>query len=305
VQHRRINGRYKIDSLLGQGGMGVVYKAYDTHRQGFVALKTMKDAADAAALPLFTQEWRTLASISHPNIVDVLDSGEFEDGGERKPFFVMPLLPGRTLDNLIREGRQLTVERTVDILVQACRGLQAAHASGLIHRDLKPSNLFVMNDDSVKIIDFGMVHLSDLTKSVTGIKGTLQYMSPEQLEMKELTPATDIFSLGVVAYEALTGRKPFDQGTAGATAQAIRSEFPPPASSLNPTVGKTLAQVVAKAMAKGPWNRYSSARDFGDYLQKAVRGEPIETFDASRIQPRIRKRDFERTAVGGPRRLGY
>ena len=285
-----IGGRYEIKEVLGQGGMGVVYKAYDSHRKGFVALKTMKDVADAASLELFAQEWRTLANISHPNIVDVLDSGEFEEESQRKPYFVMPLLPGKTLDRLIRDiSHRVTVERTVEILIQTCRGLQAAHAGGLIHRDLKPSNLFVMSDDSVKIIDFGMVHLADSRKSITGIKGTLHYMAPEQIEMKDVTPATDIFSLGVVAYEAFTNRKPFDRGSEAATVQAIRKEFPPPASDLNPNVSKALAQVVAKALAKGPWNRFESAREFGEHLQRALRREPIELFDVARIQPRIER----------------
>ena len=202
----------------------------------------------------------------------------------------MPLLPGKTLDKLIRDsGHRLTVERVVDILVQTCRGLQAAHDFGLIHRDLKPSNLFVMNDDSVKIIDFGMVHLADAAKSATGIKGTLQYMAPEQLDMKEVTPATDIFSLGVVAYEALTGRKPFDRGSQAATAEAIRSEFPPPISQLNPVVNGVLSQVIAKATAKGPWNRFATAREFAEQLQRAVKGETIEEFSRARIEPRIER----------------
>jgi len=290
LAHFRIDGRYEVKELLGEGGMGIVYKAYDTQRKGYVALKTMKDAADPAALELFAQEWRTLAGISHPNIVDVFNSGELEEGGLRKPYFVMPLLPGRTLNKLIRDAsHRLTAERVVDIIIQTCRGLQAAHDHGLIHRDLKPSNLFVMNDDSVKIIDFGMVHLVDVRKTATGIKGTLQYMAPEQLEMKDLTAATDVFSLGVVSYEALTGRKPFDRGTEAATAQAIRNEFPPPASDLNPAVNKLLSQVVAKAMAKGPWNRFGSAREFGEHLQKALKGEAIELFDAARIQPRVQR----------------
>lgn len=285
-----IDGRYEVKEPLGQGGMGIVYRTYDMQRKGYVALKTMKDAANPAALELFAQEWRTLANISHPNIVDVLDSGEFEEDGQRKPYFVMPLLPGRTLDKLIRDtGHKLTVDRVVEILYQTCRGLQAAHTNGLIHRDLKPSNLFVLSDDSVKIIDFGMVHLTDVTKSATGIKGTLQYMAPEQLEMKEITAATDIFSLGAVAYESLTGRQPFDRGSAGATAHAIRYEFPPPVSELNPAVNKTLAQVIAKAMAKGPWNRFTSAREFGEHLQHAGKGEPIEAFELGRIQPRIER----------------
>jgi serine/threonine-protein kinase len=250
----------------------------------------MKDGTDPSALELFNQEWRTLANVAHPNIVDVLNSGEFEDDGQRKPYFVMPLLPGKTLDKLIRDsGHKLTVDRVVEILAQTCRGLQAAHTSGLIHRDLKPSNLFVLNDDSVKIIDFGMVHLADVTKSATGIKGTLQYMSPEQLELKEVTSATDIFSLGVVAYEALTGRKPFDRGSERAVAEAIRREFPPAVSDLNPAVNQPLAQVIAKAMAKNPWNRFANAREFADSLHRAAKGEVIEGFEAARIQPRIER----------------
>ena len=286
----RISSRYDLQELLGQGGMGIVYRAYDSNRKGFVALKTMRDAADESALDLFTQEWRTLANISHPNIVDVLDSGEYEEDGQRRPYFVMPLLPGRTLDKVARESsRRLPVDRIVEILIQTCRGLHAAHAAGLVHRDLKPSNLFVMNDDSVKIIDFGMVHLTDVKKSVTGVKGTLQYMSPEQLEMKEVTPATDIFSLGVVAFEVLTGRNPFERATVAATAHAIRNEAPPPASDLNPAVGRTLAQVVAKAMAKNPWNRYPTAKEFSEHLSRAMRGEAIEAFEAARILPRMER----------------
>lgn len=282
--------RYEIKDILGQGGMGVVYRAYDPNRKGFVALKTMRDAADPAALELFNQEWRILANLSHPNIVDVLNSGAFEDQGQKKPYFVMPLLPGKPLDKLIKEaGHLLTPDRVVEILVQTCRGLQAAHATGLVHRDLKPSNLFVLSDDSVKIIDFGMVHLSDAAKSVTGIKGTLHYMAPEQLEMKEVTGATDIFALGVVAYEALTGRNPFERPTERAVFEAIRREFPPPASELNPAVDKALAQVVAKAMAKNPWNRFASAREFSDYLQRAIRGEAIEGFDVAKLQPRLER----------------
>src|SRR5262249_3646837 len=158
---------------------------------------------------LFCKEWTVLARLSHPNIVDVLDTGQFEDGGQVRPFFVMPLLPGATLDSLIRSASpRLTPERVVEIIAQTCKGLQAAHEKGLIHRDLKPSNIFVMEDDSVKVIDFGVVHLTD-AGSVAGLKGTLPYMAPEQVDMKPCSPASDIFSLGVVCYEALTGKKPF------------------------------------------------------------------------------------------------
>ncbi|HMJ61921.1 MAG TPA: protein kinase, partial [Bryobacteraceae bacterium] len=285
-----LNGRYQIsDPPIGQGGMGVVYKAYDTVTKRFVALKTMFGDADPAAIELFEKEWTVLARLSHPNIVDILDTGEFRENSQRRPYFVMPLLPGTTLDHLIKASSQrLTVERSIEIFCQACRGLQAAHSQGLIHRDLKPSNLFVMDDDTVKIIDFGVVHLAD-ARSVTGLKGTLQYMAPEQLEMKPATALSDIFSLAVVCYETLTGRKPFGRKTESEVVDAIRTHIPPPASEINGAVSQLVSRTIHKAMAKQPWHRFSNAREFGETLQKALRNEPIERFDRGKIQPRIER----------------
>jgi serine/threonine-protein kinase len=285
-----INGRYEVkDPPIGQGGMGVVYRAYDSITKRHVALKTMWGVVESGAIELFEREWTVLARLSHPNIVDILDTGEFAEDGQRRPYFVMPLLPGATLDSLIKSSsHRLTVERTIEIMTQACRGLQAAHDQGLVHRDLKPSNIFVMDDDTVKIIDFGVVHLAD-TRSVTGIKGTLQYMAPEQLEMKPSTPMSDIFSLGVVCYETLTGRKPFSRKTETDVAEAIRSYIPPPASEINASVNQLLSRTIHKAMAKQPWHRFSNAREFADTLQKALRNEPIERFDRGKIQPRIER----------------
>jgi serine/threonine protein kinase/outer membrane protein assembly factor BamD (BamD/ComL family) len=269
--------------------MGVVYKAYDTVTKRFVALKTLWGDAGPAAVELFEKEWTVLARLSHPNIVDILDTGEFRENGQHRPYFVMPLLPGATLDHLIKAASQrLTVERSIEIFCQACRGLQAAHSQGLIHRDLKPSNLFVMDDDTVKIIDFGVVHLAD-ARSVTGLKGTLQYMAPEQLEMKPATALSDIFSLAVVCYETLTGRKPFARKTESEVVDAIRTHIPPPASEINGAVTQMVSRTVHKAMAKQPWHRFSNAREFGETLQKALRNETIERFDRGKIQPRIER----------------
>jgi serine/threonine protein kinase len=154
VTPRKLAGRYEVRQILGQGGMGLVYRAYDTVIRREVAVKTILDIPDPASLQLFYKECDVLASMSHPNIVEIFDIGEFEEDGKKKPYFVMPLLPGSTLDAFIRKAsHRLTVERTVGIVSQACRGLQAAHDRGLVHRDLKPSNIFVMEDDSVKIID--------------------------------------------------------------------------------------------------------------------------------------------------------
>jgi len=176
--------RYELRDKLGEGGMGVVWRALDTKTRSEVAIKIMKDASDPGALELFTKEWRALAEMSHPNIIDVRDVDFWLEDNEEKPYFVMPLLRGCTLSELIgSSSERLTRERVVEIVSQVCRGLQAAHQRGLVHRDLKPSNIFVMEDDTAKVIDFGVVYLAG-SHSVTGQKGTFQYMSPEQIQMK-------------------------------------------------------------------------------------------------------------------------
>jgi serine/threonine protein kinase len=286
---RKLAGRYEVRQILGQGGMGLVYRAYDTVVRREVAVKTILDIPDPASLQLFYKECDVLASMSHPNIVEIFDIGEFEEEGKKKPYFVMPLLPGTTLDHFIRKAsHRLTVDRIVDIMAQACRGLQAAHERGLIHRDLKPSNIFVMEDDSVKIIDFGVAHMAD-AHTTRAQKGTLLYMSPEQIELKALSPASDIFSLSVVCYEALTGRNPFQRARADEVVEAILHQISPLATELNSTVSQPVSRVLHKAMAKQSWHRFASARDFGDTLNKALRNEPIEFFDPERTRPRLQR----------------
>jgi serine/threonine-protein kinase len=286
---RKLAGRYEVREILGQGGMGLVYRAYDTVVRREVAVKTILDIPDPASLQLFYKECEVLASMSHPNIVEIFDIGEFDEDGKKKPYFVMPLLPGKTLDHFAHKAaHRLTVERTVEILTQTCRGLQAAHERGLVHRDLKPSNIFVMEDDSVKIIDFGVAHMAD-AHTTRAQKGTLLYMSPEQIQLKPLTPASDIFSLSVVCYEALTGRHPFQRSRADEVVDAILHQIPPLASELNSSVSQAISRVVHKGMAKQSWHRFASAREFGDTLGKALRNEPIEFFDPERTRPRLQR----------------
>ena len=269
--------------------MGLVYRAYDTVVRREVAVKTILDIPDPASLQLFYKECDVLASMSHPNIVEIFDIGEFEEEGKKKPYFVMPLLPGATLEYFMRNAsHRLTVERTIDIMSQTCRGLQAAHERGLVHRDIKPSNIFVMEDDSVKIIDFGVAHMSD-AHTTRAQKGTLLYMSPEQIELKALSPASDIFSLSVVCYEAMTGRNPFQRARADEVVDAILRQIPPLAAELNSSVSQPVSRVLHKGMAKQSWHRFASARDFGDTLNKALRNEPIEFFDPERTRPRLQR----------------
>lgn len=285
----KIKERYEIREELGTGGMGAVYRAYDKIIKSEVALKTLLDTSDSESLKMFHEECDKLAKMVHPNIVEIRDIGEFDSGRGKQPYLVMPLLRGKTLDQLIKDSdKRLAISRAVDILCQACRGLQAAHDAGLIHRDLKPSNIFVLEDDSVKLIDFGVAHWSNNTRTV-GRKGTLLYMSPEQVEMKGVSPSSDIFSLGVVAYQTLTGRSPFERRTEQEVVDAIMRFTPPPASEYNAEVSLALSQAVHKAMAKQPSNRYRTAREFGEILQKALHQQPIEIFNPARIQPRIER----------------
>ena len=277
-------GRYEIRKILAEGGMGRVYVAFDSALKREVALKTIRDMQDKTVLSLFRRECDVLAQMAHPNIVEIFDIGETE---EKEPYFVMPLLRGVTLDNLIRESSpRLTVERCVQMIGQVCRGLQAAHDQGLIHRDLKPGNLFVLEDDSVKIIDFGVAHLNN-QRSSTGLKGTLLYMSPEQLQMKKLEPWSDQFSLAVISYEMLTRRHPFASVGRDDLPQAILTFSPPPASEINNLIPPAVSQVIHKAFAKDQFNRFANVREYADCLQKALRGEPIEFFNPEKIEPRL------------------
>ncbi len=284
-----LSSRYEIRELLGQGGMGIVYRAYDRRVKRDVAVKTLRDKPEPEALQLFQRECDVLASISHPNIVEIFDIGEFQDGADLKPYFVMPLLRGATLDKIrTRFGDRLTLERRLDIVGQTCRGLQAAHERGLIHRDLKPSNIFVMDDDSVKVIDFGIAHMLE-ARSTFGLKGTLYYMSPEQVEMRPLSPASDVFSVAVVAYELLTGQLPFQGATEADIAQTIVHGAPAAVHDLNPAVNRTVSRVIHKALAKQPHHRIESARELAENLRKAARGEVVEFVAPGRVQPRLER----------------
>ncbi len=283
----KLNNRYELKDVLGRGAMGVVYSAEDTVLNRIVAIKTIRDVQNEEAVDLFRKECAVLASITHPNVIEIFDIGEILFEGGSKPYFAMPLLRGETLDKVIRNAsRRLTIERTADIIAQTCRGLQAAHDRGLVHRDLKPSNIFLADDDTVKIIDFGVAHLMEHHSSI-GLKGTLMYMAPEQILMKGSSPLSDVFSLGVLTYEMVTGRLPFTGPSESEIVQAIIYQSPPLASELNSAANQTVAQVIHKAMAKQPVHRFQSAREYAETLLKAVRSEPIERFNPSRVEPRV------------------
>jgi serine/threonine-protein kinase len=194
-----------------------------------------------------------------------------------------------TLDRLIKDGSpRLSVAGVLEIITQAAHGLHAAHEQGLVHRDVKPSNIFVMDDNSVKIIDFGIAREAS-GHSKTTLKGTLFYIAPEQLQMKPPSALSDLFALGVVTYEALTRRRPFQGSNESEVVESILHHSPPPVSAINHEVSYSISQVVHKAMAKQPWHRFFNMREFADALLKASRNEPLDYFDSSKIKPRLER----------------
>lgn len=292
---KRIANRYDVRGELGRGGMGTVYHVVDTRDGRELALKTLRDPANPAFLELFHRERKVLKDLAHPNIVSILEWGDSVDGGVRRPFFVMPLLRGHTLDEVIQtEPGRLTLERCLLIISQVGRGLQAAHEAGVVHRDLKPSNIFLLKDDAVTIIDFGVAHLINLETS-EGQKGTYFYMSPEQMETGQTSPMSDLYSLGVVSYEMLTRRRPFSGTSPMEIRQAVLHAIPPPLTELNPAIPPAVAQVIHKALAKRREHRFPSVQRFVECLQQAASGQMLQLFDPATILPRLdsARRTFE------------
>jgi serine/threonine-protein kinase len=286
--------RYKIEKEIGRGGMGCVYRARDKNTGQHVAIKILLDATNPEVQKLFDKETEILAELQHPNIIGITDRGDFRDGSTKYPFFVMPFLKGKTLQERIRsEENPLTVQEVVEIITATAGSLHAAHSRGVIHRDIKPSNIFVLESGAVVVIDFGVVHLADNRTGGTTVKGTPLYMAPELLDPKKNespSPGSDLFSLGVVCYEAFTGKHPFAR--LGASDQqvlrAVIQDIPVPAFELNRNLSLVLSQVVQKSMAKERSHRYAGVREFADKLERAFRSEPLPEFDRQTIEGKLR-----------------
>ncbi|MDH2412777.1 protein kinase [Nocardioides sp. CER19] len=265
-------GRYQLQSRIATGGMGEVWRARDTALGRDVAIKLLKPelAGDPVFRTRFEGEARHAAGLHHPGIAAVYDVGEqiLQDGSVR-PFLVMELVDGRPLSSVIRPGVGMDPAVVRDLLAQAGDALATAHAAGIVHRDVKPANLLVTPDRKLKITDFGIARaLSSAAVTGTGaVMGTPQYLSPEQARGEVATPASDVYGLGVVAYECLAGRRPFEKETAVATALSHLNDPVPP---LPDTVPADLAAVVMRALAKKPAERFPDAAAFA----AALRGEP-------------------------------
>ncbi len=256
TQGATFGGRYELESRIAVGGMGEVWEANDHVIGRTVAIKILKDEymGDPGFLERFRAEARHAALVNHEGIASVFDYGE-ENGSA---FLVMELVPGEALSTVLERDGSLSADRTLDIVAQTAAALQAAHAAGLVHRDIKPGNLLITPDGRVKITDFGIARIADqVPLTATGqVMGTVQYLSPEQASGHPASPATDIYSLGIVAYECLAGRRPFTGESQVAIAMAQINEQPP---ALPETVAAPVRNLVLAMIAKKPEDRPASA----------------------------------------------
>jgi len=281
-------GRYEVLSLLGTGGMGEVYRARDTELERDVAVKVLPDAAsgDPAWLERFRREARALSRLSHPNILEIFDAGS--DDGIR--YVVTELLEGRTLRDHLEHGR-LPIRRAVAIADAISRGLGAAHAQGVVHRDVKPENVLLTSDGRVKVLDFGIASLHEpesaainVTEAQTvtnagALLGTIGYMAPEQVRGETADARSDVFAVGCVLYEMLTGRRAFERATPAATLAAIMHEEPEPPGALVPDLPSSLARVLMRCLEKEPGERFQSAADVAFALRAAEGSRGHKTMD--------------------------
>ena len=256
-----IKERYEIIKLLGEGGMSYVYKAIDKQLQREVAIKTLKPiyVEQEKFVERFKREAQTAANLNHPNIVQIFDWGIGEE-----PFFVMEYIEGNTLTDIIANKRTISMSDILFIGAQVSSGLQAAHTKGLVHRDIKPGNIMITPEGKVKVTDFGIVSLqneeSDITKTGS-ILGTASYISPEQAQGKPVSKQSDLYSLGTVLYELITGRPPFIGDTPIATATKHITDKPEKLSSYRSDVSKGIENAIQKLLHKYPKDRYKNAED--------------------------------------------
>jgi beta-lactam-binding protein with PASTA domain len=268
-----IDGRYEVLSRIGSGGMGDVYLAHDQllGRQVAVKLLHHRFAEDQEFVERFRREASSAAGLSHPNVVAVFDRGEW-DGTY---YIAMEYLPGRSLKTIVREQGPIEPSLAIDIVIQILRAARFAHRRGIIHRDLTPHNVILDEEGRAKVTDFGIARAGASDMTLTGsIMGTAQYLSPEQAQGHAVNASSDLYAVGIVLYELLTGSVPFDGETAVTIALKQVSAVPAPPSALNPVVSADLDAVVLRALAKDPTQRFADAEEFIEALQQVAQGSP-------------------------------
>jgi serine/threonine-protein kinase len=298
-----IAGRYRVEGRLGVGGMATVQLAFDQRLERHVALKLLAEhlADDPAFVSRFRREALSAARLVHPNIVQVFDFGF--DERQHQHFIVMEHVSGNSCAELLRDQGHLDVEFAVEVLSQACRGLDYAHRNGVVHRDVKPGNLLVSDNQVVKLADFGIARATDQSSitQVGSVLGTAAYLAPEQARGEEAGPRADIYSLGVVAYQLLSGRLPYEARSLSELAIKQQRDGPPALDQLNPRVAPELALAVSIALAIDQEDRPADAMAFGETLRHGAAGHsPFQT-GVTRARSASPARDTQATrVVAGP-----
>jgi len=275
-----LNNRYQVEGRIGTGGMAEVYRARDLMLERIVAIKLLREdfSGDQVFRERFKQEAKAAANLSHPNIVTIHDFG-FDD---QHIFIVMEYVPGTDLKTILEARGILSVDETLPLIIQACAGIGYAHRTGLVHCDVKPQNMIVTPDQRLKVTDFGIaralasIHSQEVNLVVWG---SPQYFSPEQAAGQPPSPASDVYSLGIILYEMLAGRLPFIASTAAELSHMHRSMLPAPPSQFNPLIPADLERVCLKVLSKEPSARYRTADQFGRVLislSRSYKASPLE-----------------------------
>jgi beta-lactam-binding protein with PASTA domain/tRNA A-37 threonylcarbamoyl transferase component Bud32 len=275
-----LGGRYRLVELLGQGGMATIFRAHDNQLDRDVAVKLLRPeyGRDPDFGSRFRQEAQNAASLNHPNIVSVHDYGQDTAG----PFIVMELVEGEDLATIIRRSGALPPRQAARIVAEAARALQVAHTSGIVHRDVKPGNILISRDGRVKVTDFGIARaVAEAQMTLPGTTlGSVHYFSPEQARGEQATAASDIFSLGIVLYELLTGRRPWEGDTAAAVAMARLAGPVPDPTTVRAGIPPDLAAIDRRALAMEPVDRWASAASLATALEAFLAGTPIPELGA-------------------------
>jgi len=263
-------GRYEILEQIGRGAMGIVYKGHDPKLQRLTAIKTIRftdefDESQAEEIKQqFYREAEVVAKLSHPNIVTLYDVGEDLD----LSYVAMEYLEGQSLEKHTRADSLLSVRKCIDVIIQVCDALEYAHNHGIVHRDIKPANIMLLKNGLVKVTDFGVARVAASSKTHTGIiKGTPYYMSPEQTKGMKVAGPSDIFSLGVVFYQLLTGRLPFSGENMAAVMYQTTTIDPEPPTKYNPKINPAAVTILNRSLEKSVQKRYQTARQMGDHLR--------------------------------------